>query len=175
MAQETVYAVQDPQMIGDARKRRGWRYLVHIMLLCVVGAATVGCPRPIAYQPQTGLVASLGEQKAEQRLKDVLLRAVNPRIDAAEINENFLRYHVNGTTVEIAVYFKDVQRADVFDNHWVYLWKDERHTLARILFANQEDAKRFVDLFMSFRDYYTRDRSAWRPRQRLALRAAFTD
>jgi hypothetical protein len=175
MAKETVYAVQDPQRIGDAQKRRGWRYLAHITLLCVVGAAAVGCPRPVAYQPQTGLVASLGEQEAEQRLKDVLFRAVNPRIDVAEINDDFLRYHVQGTTVEIVVYFKDVQRPEVFDNHWVYLWKDERHTLARILFANQEDAKRFADLFMSFRDYYTRDRSAWRPKQHLAVRAVFAD
>jgi hypothetical protein len=44
--------------------------------------------------------------------------------------------------------------------------------IARILFANQEDAKSFADLFMSFRAYYTGDRSAWRPAYRLALRSA---
>lgn len=136
----------------------------------VVGAVVVGCPRPIAYQPQTGLVVSLGVQEAEQRLQDVLFRTVNPRIDAAEINEDFLRYHVAGTSVEISVHFKDIQRAEIFDNHWVYLWKDEKFTLARILFANQEDAKRFADLFMSFHTYYTDDRSAWR----LVVRSAFT-
>lgn len=162
------------QMSRDTRKRQDWRLLARVILLSVVGAAAVGCPRPIEYQPQTGLVATLGEQETEQRLKDVLFRAVNPRIDAAEINEDFLRFHVTGTTVEFSIYFKDVQRAEVFTNHWVYLWKDEKLTLARILFANQEDAKRFADLFMSFQTYYTSDRSAWRPTHRLTDPSAFT-
>ena len=155
MINNTISPTRYRQMIGDTRKWQGWRVLAYRILLGGLVAMTAGCPQPIAYQPQTGLVASLGPQETEQRLKDVLLRAVNPRIDAVELNEKFLRYHVAGTAVEIAVSFKDVQRLQVFNNHWVFLWKDQKYALARILFADQQDAMRFADLFMSFQSYYT--------------------
>lgn len=137
-----------------ARQWRPWRLLAQAGLLCVLGVVALGCPRPVEYQPQENLVESFGRQQAEQRLEAALLRAVNPPIDEVEVTDEFLRYHVTGTTVEISVPFERIQRAEIFNNHWVYLWGDEAQPLARILFADAEDARTFADLFMSFRAYY---------------------
>jgi hypothetical protein len=136
------------------------RYVTLSMLLLVCGAIalSVGCT-PIQYQPKEGIVDTLGVPQAQQRLKEVLLGSVAPKIDTVEITDDFLRYHIIRTTYEIRISFENVSQIDVFSNHYVFIWAPGKRILAKILFANDEDAKMFVDLVSSFRDRHTRDGS----------------
>ena len=128
------------------------RYVTLSMLLLVCGASvlSVGCT-PIQYQPKEGIVDTLGVPQARQRLQEILLHAVAPRIDTVEITDDFLRYHITHTTYEVRIPFENVSQMDVFENHYVFIWAAGKRILAKILFANDEDAEMFVDLVSSFR------------------------
>jgi hypothetical protein len=96
----------------------------------------------------------LGLPQAKQRLKEVLLRAVNPKIDEVEVTDEFVRYHLTGTTYEIRLSFKDMHRVDVYGNHVVLIRDRQDGLLVRPLFANAEDAQMFANLMVSFRAHY---------------------
>jgi hypothetical protein len=121
-----------------------------LLLVCVVSALSAGCPKAISYQPNEGMVDTLGVPQAQQLLKDTLLRSVNPRVDDVEVTDVFVRYHLAGTSYEVRIYFKDVQRAEVFNNNVVLIWGAEQRMLARPLLANAQDATTFADLVLSF-------------------------
>src|SRR2546429_9590117 len=69
-----------------------------LLLVCVVSALGTGCPGAISYQPNEGVVDTLGVPQAQQLLKDTLLRSVNPRVDDVQVTDDFVRYHLPGTT-----------------------------------------------------------------------------
>ena len=75
-----------------------------------------------------------------------MLRSINPKIDAVESTDEFLRYHLTGTTYEIRVFFKDIHRVDAYNNHVVLVLDRQGTLLARPLFANAEDAMMFANL-----------------------------
>jgi hypothetical protein len=52
-----------------------------LLLVCVVSGLSAGCPRAVSYQPNEGMVDTLGVPQAQQLLKDTILRSVNPRVD----------------------------------------------------------------------------------------------
>lgn len=133
------------------------RYVTLSLLLLVCGASALsaGCT-PIQYQPKEGIVDTLGVPQAQQRLQEVLLRAVAPRIDTVEVTDDFLRYHIAHTSYEVRILFENVSQMDVFENHYVFIWASGKRILAKILFVNDEDAKMFVDLVSSFRVRRTR-------------------
>jgi len=129
-----------------------WRATRGVILLVLLGAlsgGTAGCMRTAAYQPNTQRVAELGLPQAQQRLKDVLLRSVNPPISAVETTDAFVRVDLRSTTYQVRVFFQDVRRAEVFTNHLVVLWGAEDRILFRPLFANAQDATAFADLMLS--------------------------
>lgn len=121
-----------------------------LLLGCVVSTLSVGCPSTVSYQPNEGVVDTLGVPQAQQRLKDTLLRSVNPRVDDVEVTDDFMRYHLAGTTYDVRVFFKDVQRAEVYNNNVVLIWGGDQRVLARPLFANTQEATTFADLVLSF-------------------------
>ena len=136
-----------------------------VFLVCVVSALHMGCPSTISYQPNDGMVDTLGVPQAQQLLKDTLLRAVNPRVDEVEVTDAFVRYHLAGTSYEVRMNFKEVQRAEIFPNNVVLIWSGaprlqapapyaapftEPRMLARTLLANSQDAATFADLMLSF-------------------------
>jgi hypothetical protein len=59
------------------------------------------------------VVDTFGEPQAQQLLKDTLLRSINPRVNDVEVTDDFVRYHLAGTTYEVRIFFKDVQRRGV--------------------------------------------------------------
>jgi hypothetical protein len=144
------------RVLGD-RSYGVQRYVTLSMLLLVCGAnaLSTGCT-PIQYQPKAGIIDTLGVPQAQQRLKEILLRSVAPRIDTVEITGDFLRYHITHTTYEVRIPFENVSQMDVFENHYVFIWAPGKKILAKILFVNDEDAKMFVDLVSSFRVRRTR-------------------
>jgi hypothetical protein len=136
--------------------RRPWATMLKLLLVCVVGTLCVGCPSTIQYQPNDSLVETMGVSQAQQRLTEVLLRAVNPKIDRVEITDEFLRYHLTATTYEIRLFFKDVNRVEVFNNSVVLVWGQNNAILIRPLFTNTQDAQTFADLVLSFKAHQVR-------------------
>jgi hypothetical protein len=135
--------------------RRQWA-TVWKLLVCVFGTLSVACPSTIQYQPNDRLVETMGVSQAQQRLTEVLLRAVNPKIDRVEVTDEFVRYHLTGTTYEIRLFFKDVNRVEVFNNSVVLVRGQNSDILIRPLLANTQDAQTFADLVLSFREHDTR-------------------
>jgi hypothetical protein len=121
-----------------------------LLLMCVVSALGTGCPSTVSYQPNEGMVDTLGVSQAQQLLKDMLLRSVNPRVDDVQVTDDFVRYHLAGTSYDVRIFFKDVQRAEVFNNNVVLIWGVDQRMLARPLLANTQDATTFADLVLSF-------------------------
>jgi hypothetical protein len=125
-----------------------WRVL-WLLLACVTSALGTGCPTATSYQPREGMIDTLGVSGAQQLLKDTLLRAVNPRVDDVEVTDDFVRYHLAGTTYDIRLFFKDVQGAEIFNNNVVLIRGEDQRLLARPLLANAQDATTFADLMLS--------------------------
>lgn len=136
------------------------------LLVCVASALTLGCPAMIAYQPHVQFVEELGVQQANQRLIDVLSRALNPRVIAVDVTEDVVRYRYplsylmgypsGTTTLEKRIIFPQVSRIDIFDNHVVFVRGTDEGVLAQLAFTNAPDAKMFADLVLSFGAYYAR-------------------
>ena len=125
-----------------------WRVL-WLLLACVPSALATGCPTATSYQPREGMIDTLGVPGAQQLLRDTLLRAVNPRVDDVEVTDDFVRYHLAGTTYDIRLFFKDVQGAEIFNNNVVLIRGEDQRLLARPLLANAQDATTFADLMLS--------------------------
>jgi hypothetical protein len=121
-----------------------------LLLVCVVSAIGIGCPSTVSHQPNEGIVDTLGVPQAQQLLKDTLLRSVNPRVDDVEVTDDFMRYHLAGTAYDVRIFFKDVQRAEVYNNNVVLIWGGDQRMLARPLLANTQEATTFADLVLSF-------------------------
>jgi hypothetical protein len=93
----------------------------------------------------------MGLPQAQKYLEEVLLRSLNPPINAVEVTAEFVRVDVANTTYQVRVFFNDVQRVEVFKNHLVFLWGAHERMLFRPTFANHQDAQAFADLMLSFR------------------------
>jgi len=60
--------------------------------LCVVSILSVGCPTAVQYQPNEGIVDTLGVAQAKQRLQEIVARSINPRVTESEVTDDFLQY-----------------------------------------------------------------------------------
>lgn len=125
-------------------------------MACIVslGLATValgGCATtPVSYPLNEQLAAELGPVQARKRLEEVLLRSVNPPISTVEITDDFVRVDLTNTTYQVRVFFKDVQRTEVFKNHLVTVWNGDNRLLFRPVLADAQDAQAFADLMRSW-------------------------
>jgi hypothetical protein len=127
---------------------------VGIAVILCLGLVTVvggGCATTAtSYQPNERLVAELGPSQARKRLEEVLLRSVNPPINVVEITDDFVRVDLTNTTYQVRVFFKDVQRTEVFGNHLVVLWGSGDRVLFRPVLADTQDAQTFASLMVSW-------------------------
>jgi hypothetical protein len=62
------------------------------LLLCVVSVLSVGCPTAMQYQPNEGIVDTLGVAQAKQRLQEIVARSINPQVTESEVTDDFLQY-----------------------------------------------------------------------------------
>ena len=124
-----------------------------VVLAGIIGLLSWGCGTALKYQPKTQLVETMGVQQAQERLRGVLLRSRNPPISAVEITDDFMRVDLSNTTYQVRVFFKDMTRAEVYNNHLVIIWGSGTRILFRPVFDNGQDAMAFADLMLSFRTH----------------------
>lgn len=133
-----------------------------VLLLLGLQAIPSGCIAVVSYQPEEGLVAKSGFQQVQARLSELLGRAVVPRISAVEVTEVFLRYGWTETVLgpfynpmttshEAQIFYANVARIEVYENHNVFLWGPGDGRVDKILFSNGDDAKLLADCIASLR------------------------
>jgi len=129
------------------------------LLLCVVSILSVGCPTAMQYQPNEGIVDTLGVAQAKQRLQEIVARSINPQVTESEVTDDFLQYRFRqviagfptGAILENRIHFLNVGRMEVFENNLVIVRTAGDIVLAQFVFGNNPDAKMFADLLASFR------------------------
>src|SRR5262249_21560636 len=109
-------------------------------------------------QPNTAMIDTIGMPQAQVRMRETLLRSVNPAIQSVDITEDFLRYRLNVAIYEFQLFFGNVSRVEIYDNNFVFIRGHGDQIMAQIFFATAEEAKTFADLLMSFRDNYLRSK-----------------
>ena len=140
------------------------------LLICVVSALSVGCPTAVQYQPNEGIVDTLGVAPARQRLQEIVARSINPQVTEAEVTDDFLQYRFRqavagfptGAILENRLHFLNVGRIEVFENNLVIIRTAGNIALAQFIFGNHQDAKMFADLLTSFRAQRVRGGSGTR-------------
>ncbi|MGH2628729.1 MAG: hypothetical protein ACRDHY_18990 [Anaerolineales bacterium] len=136
-------------------------------------ALAVGCA-PIAYRPNEGLTKELGLEEAKKRLKEIVIRARQAGggiITSVDVTDEVLKVKAQQTTIgmfyqaetrqlENDVYFPTVEKVDIYENNWAYVYVTGGRLVLQVLLVTPEDAKSFADLVMSFRDQRLRGRAA---------------
>jgi len=133
---------------------------------CVFSVLSVGCPTAVPYQPNEGIVDTLGVAQAKQRLQEIAARSINPQVTESEVTDDFLQYRFRqviagfptGAILENRVHFLNVGRTEVFENNLVIVRTAGDIVLAQFVFGNNPDAKMFADLLASFRARRSRGR-----------------
>jgi len=134
--------------------------------LCVVSVLSVGCPTAVQYQPNEGIVDTLGVAQAKQRLQEIVARSINPQVTESEVTDDFLQYRFRqaiagfptGAILENRMHFLNIGRMEVFENNLVIVRTSGDIVLAQFVFGNNPDAKMFADLLASFRARRSRGR-----------------
>jgi hypothetical protein len=134
--------------------------------VCVVGVLSVGCSTTLQYQPNEGIIDTLGVAQAKQRLQEIVARSINPQVTESEVTDDFLQYRFRqaiagfptGAILENRIHFLNVGRMEVFENNLVIVRTAGDIVLAQFVFGNNPDAKMFADLLASFRARRARGR-----------------
>jgi hypothetical protein len=128
-------------------------------LLCIVSILSAGCPATVSYQPSERAIDELGVSQARQRLRETLLRAINPQVVEAEVTDEYVHYRFRqaiagfptGAILDNRVHFSNAARVDVHSNNTVIVRTSAQHPIAQVVFGSPEDARQFADLVTSFR------------------------
>jgi len=140
------------------------------LLICVISVLSAGCPTAVQYQPNEGIVDTLGVVPARQRLQEIVARSINPQVTESEVTDDFLQYRFRqavagfptGAILENRIHFLNVGRLEVFENNLVIIRTAGDIALAQFIFGNHQDAKMFADLLTSFRAQRARGSSGTR-------------
>src|SRR5262249_649439 len=116
-------------------------------------------PTAVPYQPNEGIIDTLGVAQAKQRLQEIVARSINPQVTESEVTDDFLQYRFRQViagfptagSLENRIHFLNVGRMEVFENNLVIVRTAGDIVLAQFVFGNNPDAKMFVDLLASFR------------------------
>ena len=136
------------------------------LLICVISVLSAGCPTAVQYQPNEGIVDTLGVVPARQRLQEIVARSINPQVTESEVTDDFLQYRFRqavagfptGAILENRIHFLNVGRLEVFENNLVIIRTAGDIALAQFIFGNYQDARMFGDLLASFRARRSRGR-----------------
>jgi hypothetical protein len=134
--------------------------------VCAVGVLSVGCSTALQYQPNEGIIDTLGVAQAKQRLQEIVARSINPQVTESEVTDDYLQYRFRqaiagfptGAILENRMHFPNVGRMEVFENNLVIVRTAGDIVLAQFVFGNNPDAKMFADLLASFRARRSRGR-----------------
>jgi hypothetical protein len=133
-----------------------------LAILAAAAAIGAGCVTVVPYQADEGTVDRLGLEDAKKKLAEVMNRAMDPRIATVEPRDDTVRYtwqittpgafYVPVTTTNFTeIFYRNIGRFELYDNNYVFIWGLNDARVDKVLFANQEDARAFVDLLMSMR------------------------
>jgi hypothetical protein len=122
----------------------------------------LGCVAVLPYQPQENLVSKDGFETVKARLSELLTRSVQPQVTSVEVTEEFVRYGWTQTVMGpfyapmttgglVQIFYANVARIEVYENHNVFLWGPGDQRVDKILFANDQDAKALADSITSWR------------------------
>ena len=141
-----------------------------LVLVFLVGIGSTGCASMIDYHPNERAVQTLGLPEAWQRFRAVMLRAVNPQIQAVQLTDDGIVYlgirllpmFVQAPAGRLMA-FVNISGVDVYANHTVYVKGAVGQATDIFVLASDQDAKAFADLLMSFRSQYLRDKTSSQP------------
>jgi S1-C subfamily serine protease len=136
-----------------------WTRLLELLLCCVLGFLGAGCIALLDHQPNERILDTLGVDVARERLRETLLRAVSPRIQTITLTNESLEYRWH-PQVGAHIYFVNLSRVEVYENHVVFLRGAGNQILSTLHFGTDQDAKLFADLLMGFRGRYLQRREA---------------
>jgi hypothetical protein len=144
------------------------------MFAVLLGVSITGCV-PTDYQPDVSMAHKLGVEEARQRLRETLLRSVEPQVIEVSVTNEGLSYRYKevrrvrgvipfgplgwGDSQEKLLAFTNVSKVDVFDNNVVYVRGAGGQVIAQIACASPQDARAFADLLMSLRTQYLQERA----------------
>lgn len=127
------------------------------------GALSTGCVSVVPYQPNEGLVTSLGQEAAKSKLAEILRRATIPAVSAVNVTDDYVEYHwqqmvpgpfwapmAAGNAVT-QISYANIGRIQIHENHHIFIWGPGDNRRDEIRFATADDAREFSDLLMSFR------------------------
>lgn len=132
------------------------------ILVSACGLLGAGCIAVLDYQPNERALDELGIDTARERLRETLIRAVNPPVQTVELTNETLTYKWH-PLVGIQIFFIKLSRVEVYENHVVFLRGAGNEILGTIIYGTAQDAKLFADLVMSFRARYLQRREALPP------------
>lgn len=134
--------------IGKEAQRFAW-----LMGLLIGYLGLVSCAAPLQYQAKDRALQELGSQRAQEQLNEVLKNAIVPRVTSAEVSDNTLRYAtpVGTSSVEKKLALREIGDINLYANNAVHVLNKEKTSLTPFVFKNEQDAKTFVDLLVSFR------------------------
>src|SRR2546428_1894372 len=129
------------------------------LLICVISVLSAGCPTAVQYQPNEGIVDTLGVVPARQRLQEIVARSVNPQVTESEVTDDFLQYRFRqavagfptGAILENRIHFLNVGRLEVFENNLVIIRTAGGLALARFFFWYHTDVINIIHILYFFR------------------------
>ena len=131
-----------------------------LIALLSVGCATEVAPAPDSASPRVNRIEALGVSGAQERLKEILLRSINPQVREVDVTDDFFKYSYaevimvpTGRMVTNQVAFANAVEVRVHSNNLVQILTSAKLVIAQFVFGNSEDAMMFADLIRSFHTY----------------------
>ena len=133
--------------------------LAWLLAPCLLSGIGSGC-QTVAYEAKENLVETIGFPETKQRLAAALRRAREPLlIDGVRVGDDVLEFTGAMTTSAppimahdvYKIVYKEIQRFEIYENLYVFLWTKGDENVYKILFNNFSEATEFVDLFWSMK------------------------
>jgi len=127
-------------------------------------AAASGCST-IEYKADSEVVKRLGAAEAKTKLKALAMGAAATGggvVTSVDVTDESLKVKSQQTTLglfyvpetrqlENEVYFRAVDRVDLYSNKWAYVYASGGRLVLQVLFKTLEETKSFADLVLSFK------------------------
>ena len=104
------------------------------ILVSACGLLVAGCIAVLDYQPNERALDELGIDTARERLRETLIRAVNPPVQTVELTNETLTYKWH-PLVGIQIFFIKLSRVEVYENHVVLLRGAGNEILGTIIYG----------------------------------------
>ncbi len=122
----------------------------------------MGCAAVQDYQPKTNMIQEMEIKDAQRQLRDILLRATFPKVTSVSFTEDAIKiksqqshlgffYQTVTNQLENDLYFSLLDRMQIYENNFVFIYGSGNRLQMKILFPTKEEAQTFMDLLWSLR------------------------